>query len=147
MLDVFVHRSQAIRFEQGDQVVHKVAGSDLGEEVGAAILDTGVGQLERGNLHVGILVAYSLLQRPHGIFRRHRFTPDQVGDLQAGCDVFQARRSGPLDLLVEDRVPRREPACHAVLLNTSADGRMQVLRKDSTYSLGSGTRQDESKYV
>lgn len=78
MLDVFVYRSQAICLEQRDQVVHKVAGCDLGEEVGAAILDTGVCQLESRDLDIGILVAYSLLQRPHGIFRLHRFAPDQV---------------------------------------------------------------------
>ncbi len=80
LLDVLVHCSHAICLEQRDQVVHKLAGCDLGEEVGAAILDAGVCQLEGRDLDIGILVAYSLLQRSHGIFRLHRFTPDQVRD-------------------------------------------------------------------
>jgi hypothetical protein len=78
------------------------------DEVGAAVLDAGVGELsgwsaaarrsirgvayiQRGQLDVGVLVADALLQRAHGIFRLHRLGPNHVGDLEvqrhvlAGC--------------------------------------------------------------
>lgn len=48
MLDFVIYGGGTNGLEQGGQVVHKLSGGDLGEEVGAAILDACVGKLPSG---------------------------------------------------------------------------------------------------
>ena len=89
VLDVVVHRLHTIaRLEQAGQVVHKLAAGDLLHEVAASILDARVGQVERGQLDVGVLVAYAPLEAAHGFLRLHRLAADGVGDLEVERDVF-----------------------------------------------------------
>ena len=47
----------------------------------ASILHTRVNEVEGGNLDVGILVAYPLLQASHRLFGLDLFGPDRVADL------------------------------------------------------------------
>lgn len=49
VLDVGVEQG-AFRLEQGDEIVHELAGGDLGQEVGAAVFHAGICQLDGGDV-------------------------------------------------------------------------------------------------
>lgn len=110
--DLGVDADGADGFEERHQALHELAGGDLGEEMGTAILDAGVGELGRlvtvchdqtgagrmrrgaqpyvqsTELGVGVLVADALLERAHGLLGLDRLGSDNVGDLEVEGDVF-----------------------------------------------------------
>lgn len=63
-------------------------------------------------MDIGILVAYPLLQRSHGIFRLHCFGTDEIGDFERGGNILEARGSCLFDLLIESSRAGSEPARH-----------------------------------
>ena len=105
-LDLRVHRLRsrtpiAARPQQADQAVHELATRDLQHEVAAAVLHAGVGEDERGDLDVGVLVADALLQASHRLFGRHCLGADGVADFEVERDVFEGGGGRPLDLSIE----------------------------------------------
>lgn len=127
LFDVFVDSSDAVGFEEGDEIVEELARGDFGQEVGAAVLDAGIGEFQGGQLDIGILVAYPLLQRSHGIFRLHCFGTDEIGDFERGGNILEAGGSCLFDLLIESSSAGSEPARHvekatAGIVKLGADG-------------------------
>jgi hypothetical protein len=132
VLDIVVGGDVGRGLEERRQVVHELARCDLLDEVGAAVLDACIGEIEGGELDVRVLVTDALLQRAHGLFRLHCLGADYIGDVeveghvlsiwgQSGGDAWaeemrgciQARGGGALDLLVERAVGRGpKPARH-----------------------------------
>lgn len=110
-LDVVVDGS-SVGLDQRGQVVDELARGNLGHEVGAAILDARVGEVQGSNLDVWILVAYAAFQRAHGLFGLHRLGADDVRNLEIEGDVLQTGRGSALDLLIEGRVAGAEPGRH-----------------------------------
>lgn len=111
--DVVVRGDCGGRAQQGRHVVEELARGDLLDEVGAAILDASVCEIQRGQLDVWVLVADALLQCAHGIFGLHRLGSNHIGDLEVQRHVLQARGRGALNLLIERARGRgAEPARH-----------------------------------
>jgi hypothetical protein len=95
VFDVVVGSDVGRGLEQRRQVVHELARRDLLDEVGAAILDACVGEVEGGELNVGVLVADALLEGAHGVFRLHRLGADYIGDVEVEGHVLSVwRQSG-----------------------------------------------------
>lgn len=110
--NVLIDGSWTDGFQQGDKVVHELSGGNLGEEVLAPILDTGICKLHRKlamtTVHVGalgaagsayvqcaqlgiwVLVADAFLQRAHGVFRWNGLGSDDVGYLEVESYVLSA---------------------------------------------------------
>lgn len=86
---------------QADEIVHELPTRNLLYEVIASILDAGVGEIESGNLNVGILVAYAPLQTAHGLFGLDGLAADGVGDFEVEGNVFEGGGGGALDLGIE----------------------------------------------
>ena len=93
----------AARLHQTAQVIHELSARNLEHEVAASILDAGIRQVERGDLDVGILVAYTSFQASHRLFGRDRLGADDVADLEVERDVFERGGGGALDLRIELR--------------------------------------------
>lgn len=102
------------RLQQADQVVHELPAGDLLHKVAASILDAGVGEIQRGELDVGVLVAYAALQAAHGLLGLDCLAADNVGDLQVEGDVFERTGGCALDLSIQLSVTgAAEPGRHA----------------------------------
>lgn len=86
--DVFIQRRCGVGLQEGGEIVHKLARSYLFDEMRTPILDTCVCQTQGCNLDIWIWVAYSLLERTHGIFRLNGFGTDQVRYFEVEGDVF-----------------------------------------------------------
>lgn len=123
LLDVFVQSSTSVGFEERGKIVHKLPRGNLGHEVGAAILGTRVGEVQGSKLNVWILVAYSALERAHGLFGLDRLGADDIGDFEVEGNVFETGRGCTVNLLVESRVACSKPPRHGLCLG-------QALRRE-----------------
>lgn len=90
VLDVVVWGNGRWGLEQGREVVHELARCDLLYKVGAAILDAGVCEVQCRQLDVGVLVAYALLERAHGLVGLHCLGSNDVGYLEVQRHVLSA---------------------------------------------------------
>ena len=111
-LDLLVDAGGAHSLEQGREVVHELPRRDLGEKVGSAILDAGIGEVQGAELGVGVLVADAAFEGAHGLLGGDSLGPDDIGDLEVQGDVLQAAAGGLFDLLVQGRVGRGRPPAH-----------------------------------
>lgn len=88
VLDIGVGRHGWRCFQQRRHVVEELARSYLLDEVGAAILDARVGEVEGRKLDVWVLVPYPALQGSHGIFRLHCLGSNHIGYLEVERHVL-----------------------------------------------------------
>ena len=101
--------------EEGGKIIHKLPRSDLDEEVGAAVLDAGISEVEGAKLLVGIFGANPPLQRSHSIFGLNCSGADDVGYLEVQGNILQTAAGGLLNLFIQGAVGRgREPTTHHV---------------------------------
>lgn len=62
LFNVIIESSTAICLEERGQVVDELARGNLSHEVSTSVLDTGIGQVQGGQLDVWIFVAYAALE-------------------------------------------------------------------------------------
>lgn len=67
VLNILVGGNSRRGLQERRQVIHKLPRSYLGDEMGASVLHTGVGKVQRSELYIWILVPYPALQGAHGI--------------------------------------------------------------------------------
>jgi hypothetical protein len=88
--------------------------------MGAAILYTGICQIESGKLRVWVLVSDATLQTAHSFFGLYSLTPDDIADLEIQGHILQRAAGSPFDLRIELGVgTATEPRCHGRVVGSS----------------------------